>query len=105
MVMFRAEASMLFSTNSATAFNGFCCESAMIVIAFQSSPMRSLPEFFITDQNYQKSPPAHGIISQHPEQPETRPVARLFLFPRSTPRKDRRAAAQLKAGRRRRDAA
>src|SRR5947208_176434 len=26
IVMFRAEASMLFSTNSATAFNGFCRE-------------------------------------------------------------------------------
>jgi hypothetical protein len=39
----RAPASMLFSTNSATAFSGLSCESAMIVIAFQSSPMRSLP--------------------------------------------------------------
>jgi len=35
IVMFRAEASMLFSTNSATALRGFCCESAIMVIAFQ----------------------------------------------------------------------
>src|SRR5438309_2828407 len=34
---------MLFSTNSAIAFNGFPCESAMIRIAFQSSPILSLP--------------------------------------------------------------
>ena len=33
----------LFSTNSATAFSGLLCDSAMIVIAFQSSPMRSRP--------------------------------------------------------------
>jgi hypothetical protein len=45
--MFRAKASMLFSTNSATAFNGFCCERAIIVIAFQSSPIRNRPEFFM----------------------------------------------------------
>ena len=31
--------------NSATAFNGLLWESAMMVIAFQSSPMRSLPVF------------------------------------------------------------
>src|SRR6266568_2835643 len=47
IVIFRAEASMLFSTNSATAFNGFCCERAMIVMAFQSSPIRNRPEFFM----------------------------------------------------------
>jgi len=40
-------ASMLFSTNSATALRGFCCESAMILMAFQSSPMRKRPEFFM----------------------------------------------------------
>src|SRR4051812_40082186 len=34
---------MLFSTNSAIAFKGLLCESAIIRIAFQSSPMRSLP--------------------------------------------------------------
>src|SRR5215469_12375945 len=38
-----AWASMLFSTNSAMAFSGFVCESAMMRIAFQSSPIRSLP--------------------------------------------------------------
>src|ERR1700688_2424100 len=43
MVMVLAWASMLFSTNSAMAFSGLLCESAMIRIAFQSSPMRSLP--------------------------------------------------------------
>ena len=32
-----------FSTNSAIALRGFDCESAMMVIAFQSSPMRNLP--------------------------------------------------------------
>jgi hypothetical protein len=34
---------MLFSTNSATAVSGFDCDKAMILIAFQSSPMGSLP--------------------------------------------------------------
>ena len=34
---------MLFSTNSAIAFSGLLCDSAMIRIAFQSSPIRSLP--------------------------------------------------------------
>src|SRR6476659_2646730 len=34
---------MLFSTNSAIAFKGLLCESAMIRIAFQSSPILSLP--------------------------------------------------------------
>jgi len=38
-----AQASMEFSTNSAMAFSGFDCDRAMIVIAFQSLPMRSLP--------------------------------------------------------------
>src|SRR5258708_32092164 len=36
-------ASMLFSTNSATALSGLLCESAMMRIAFQSSPILSLP--------------------------------------------------------------
>jgi hypothetical protein len=36
-------ASMLFSISSATAFMGLECESAMMVIAFQSSPILSLP--------------------------------------------------------------
>ena len=40
-----ARASMEFSTNSAMALSGFDCESAMIVIAFQSLPMRSLPRW------------------------------------------------------------
>src|SRR5271165_5917610 len=43
MVMVLAWASMLFSTNSAIAFKGLLCERAMIRIAFQSSPIRSLP--------------------------------------------------------------
>ena len=43
MVMVFAWASIEFSTNSAIAFRGLLCESAMIRIAFQSSPMRSFP--------------------------------------------------------------
>jgi hypothetical protein len=43
MAMVLAWASMLFSTNSAMAFSGLLCESAMIRIAFQSSPIRNLP--------------------------------------------------------------
>src|SRR6185503_15989040 len=43
MVMVLARASMEFSTNSAMALRGFDCDSAMIVIAFQSLPMRNLP--------------------------------------------------------------
>lgn len=43
MVTDRARASMLFSTNSAIAFRGLPCDRAMMVMAFQSSPMRSLP--------------------------------------------------------------
>jgi len=38
-----AWASMQFWTNSAIAFSGWLCESAMIRIAFQSSPILSLP--------------------------------------------------------------
>jgi hypothetical protein len=34
---------MLFSTNSAMAFKGLDCDSAMIRMAFQSSPIRNLP--------------------------------------------------------------
>ena len=41
-------ASIEFSTNSAIAFNGLLCESAIIRIAFQSSPMRSLPLSVLT---------------------------------------------------------
>ncbi len=41
--MVLACASMLFSTNSAIDLSGLLCESAMIRIAFQSSPTRSLP--------------------------------------------------------------
>jgi hypothetical protein len=41
--MFRACASIEFSTNSATALSGFDCDSAMVVMAFQWSPMQSLP--------------------------------------------------------------
>src|SRR5215468_9270632 len=43
MVMVLACASMLFSTSSAMALSGLACESAMIRIAFQSSPIRNLP--------------------------------------------------------------
>src|SRR6266436_8697576 len=43
MAMVLACASMLFSTNSAMALSGLLCESAMIRIAFQSSPIRNLP--------------------------------------------------------------
>src|SRR5713101_3486045 len=48
MAMVLACASMLFSTNSAMALSGLLCESAMIRIAFQSSPIRNLPlsDFF-----------------------------------------------------------
>ena len=34
---------MLFSTNSATALSGLLCDRAMMRIAFQSSPILSLP--------------------------------------------------------------
>src|SRR6202048_4709720 len=34
---------MLFSTSSAIAFSGLLCDRAMILMAFQSSPIRSLP--------------------------------------------------------------
>src|SRR5690349_19678975 len=43
MVMVLACASMLFSTNSAMALSGLACESAMIRMAFQSSPILNLP--------------------------------------------------------------
>src|SRR5882762_1161135 len=43
MEMVLACASMLFSTSSAMALSGLLCESAMIRIAFQSSPIRNLP--------------------------------------------------------------
>ena len=43
MVMVFACASIEFSTNSAIAFKGLLCESAMMRIAFQSSPILSLP--------------------------------------------------------------
>src|SRR3974377_1373695 len=42
--MFFARASMLFSTNSATALSGLLCDNAIIRIAFQLSPMRNRPE-------------------------------------------------------------
>jgi hypothetical protein len=61
MMILRAEASMLFSTNSATAFKGFCCESAMIVIAFQSSPILSRPAFFIRIVYGTRRPP-HALF-------------------------------------------
>jgi phosphoserine aminotransferase len=43
VVFCQGGASMEFSTSSAMAFSGFDCDNAMIVIAFQSLPMRSLP--------------------------------------------------------------
>src|SRR5438552_13939374 len=43
MVTEDAFASMLFSTSSAIAFNGLLCDKAMMVMAFQSSPILSLP--------------------------------------------------------------
>jgi hypothetical protein len=43
MVMFLALASMLFSTNSAIALRGLVCERAIMVMAFQLSPIRSWP--------------------------------------------------------------
>src|SRR5260370_30692004 len=43
MVMVLARALMLFAPNSAMAFSGLLCESAMIRIAFQSSLIRNLP--------------------------------------------------------------
>ena len=39
----RARRAMLFSTNSAIALSGLLCDSAIMRIAFQSSPIRSLP--------------------------------------------------------------
>jgi hypothetical protein len=44
--MLFARASIEFSTNSAIAFKGLLCESAMIRMAFQSSPIRSFPLSF-----------------------------------------------------------
>jgi hypothetical protein len=38
---------MLFSTSSAIAFSGLLCDSAMMVIAFQSSPILSLPRAWL----------------------------------------------------------
>src|SRR5450755_486314 len=43
MTIAAACASMLFSTNSAMALSGLLCDRAMIRIAFQSSPILSLP--------------------------------------------------------------
>src|SRR5947209_4602243 len=43
MVTLHALASMLFSTSSAIALSGLLCDRAMMVIAFQSSPILSLP--------------------------------------------------------------
>jgi hypothetical protein len=43
IVTARALASMLFSTSSAMAFRGFDWDSAMMVMAFQSSPILNLP--------------------------------------------------------------
>src|SRR5207249_11681821 len=43
MAMVLACASMLFSTNSAMALSGLLCDSAMMRMAFQSSPIRNLP--------------------------------------------------------------
>jgi hypothetical protein len=43
IVMVRALASMLFSTSSAIAFNGLLCDSAIMVMAFQSSPIFNRP--------------------------------------------------------------
>ena len=49
MVILLAFASMEFSTNSAIALRGLLCESAMIRMAFQSSPILSFPPslFFV----------------------------------------------------------
>lgn len=41
--IYQPPASMVFSTSSATALSGFCCDSAMIVMPFQSSPIFSFP--------------------------------------------------------------
>ena len=46
IVICLALASMLFSTNSATALSGLLWDSAMIRIAFQLSPILSFPELF-----------------------------------------------------------
>src|SRR5450755_2618791 len=43
MTIVLAFASMLFSTNSAMALSGLLCDRAMIRMAFQSSPILSLP--------------------------------------------------------------
>ena len=43
IVTVRALASMLFSTSSAIAFSGLLWDNAMMVIAFQSSPIFSRP--------------------------------------------------------------
>src|SRR6185437_1097757 len=43
IVIVLACASIEFSTNLVIAFRGLLCDSAMMRIAFQSSPIRSLP--------------------------------------------------------------
>src|SRR5438874_10872071 len=43
MAMVLACASMLFLTNSAMALSGLLCDSAIMRMAFQSSPIRNLP--------------------------------------------------------------
>src|SRR6516164_10599544 len=47
IVTVRALASMLFSTSSAIAFRGLLCDSAIMVIAFQSSPVLSRPRLLV----------------------------------------------------------
>jgi len=50
MVTFFAPASMEFSTNSAMALSGLFCESAMILMTFQWSPIFNVPDltsFFV----------------------------------------------------------
>jgi hypothetical protein len=47
IVTVRALASMLFSTSSAIAFSGLLWDNAMMVIAFQSSPIFSRPRAWL----------------------------------------------------------
>ena len=63
---------MLFSTNSAMAFSGLLCESAMIRMAFQSSPIRNLP---LSDSDLAGLVFANDRNSQDGELKRERPVS------------------------------
>ena len=72
MVTVRAWASMLFSTSSAIALSGLFWESAMMVMAFQLSPIRRRPlgfdGFFFprTAGKYRPGPPRCASLDNAP---------------------------------------